>query len=149
MKKLIVMLAVAVCAAVLIAGCNEEQCRPTVSILTGSDMDSIENPIVCRIGIDNQGVGFGMELNYAGGHVERQSYGAYITAELAPTPAGTPYIGYHALLAVDDTEEKHGPILGTIIQVTPTVATVIEGQYIGMVDENEQYLAFLGVKAKF
>ena len=143
MKTLITIVIAAM--LLVVVGCNEE-CRPTVSILTGSDTDASDNPIVGRIGVDAEGVGFGLELNYTGGHVERQSYGAYITAELEPTPVGTPYIGYHALLAIDDVEDQHGPILGTRIEITPRVSTVIEGQYVGQVDENDQYRLYAGLR---
>ena len=142
-----VLLTIIAVLFLLVAGCNET-IRPTAWILTGSDVDTKDNPIVGRVGVDNQGVGFGLELNYAGGHVERQSYGAYITAELEPTPAGTPYIGYHALLAIDDVDEQHGPILGTLLDVGG-ITTVIEGQYIGQADGNDQYKAFAGVRVKF
>ena len=131
----------------LVAGCNET-IRPTAWILNGSDIGVEDNPIVGRLGVDNQGVGFGLELNYAGGHIERQSYGAYITAELEPTPIGTPYIGYHALLAIDEVEEQHGPIVGTLITVGG-IETVIEGQYNEQADESERYKAYAGVRIKF
>ena len=131
----------------LVAGCNET-IRPTAWILSGSDLDAQDNPIVGRLGVDNQGVGFGLELNYAGGHVERQSYGAYITAELEPTPLGTPYIGYRALLAIDEVDEQHGPMVGTLIKAGG-IETVIEGQYNEQADESERYKAYAGVKVKF
>jgi len=131
----------------LIAGCTET-IRPAAWILSGSEVGVEDNPIVGRIGIDNQGVGFGLEANYSGGHIERQSYGAYITAELAPTPLGTPYVGYHALLAIDEVEEQYGPIAGTLI-IVGGIETVIEGQYIEQADSSDKYKAYAGVRIKF
>ena len=131
----------------LMAGCDET-CKPAAWILTGSDIGPPDTPIVGRLGVDSKGVGFGLELNYLGGHIERESYGAYITAELEPTPLGTPYVGYHALLAIDDVDEQYGPILGTLIEVGG-ITTVVEGQYIGQADGSDQYKAFAGVRVKF
>ena len=131
----------------LVVGCTET-IRPAAWILSGSEVGVEDNLIIGRIGIDNQGVGFGLEANYSGGHIERQSYGAYITAELEPTPIGTPYIGYHALLAIDEVEEQHGPMVGTLI-TAGGIETVIEGQYNEQADESERYKAYAGVKVKF
>jgi hypothetical protein len=144
-----ILLMLAVCAAVMLGGCNEDLCRPTAWIMGGSDVDAADNPVTGRVGVNADGVEFGLESHYEGGHMQNQAYGAYILAELPPTLAGTPYMGYHALLADDDIDERHGPILGTIIQITPRVATVIEGQYVGQADEDNQYRASAGVRVKF
>ena len=140
-----ILLMLAVCAAVMLGGCNEELCRPTAWIMGGSNADAADNPVVGRVGVNADGVEFGLESNYEGGHMRNHAFGAYILAELSPTPVGTPYVGYHALLADDNVEERHGPILGTLIHITPRIATVIEGQYNS---QTEEYLAFGGVRIK-
>ena len=147
-KNMKTVLITLILAIALIAGCDET-CRPEAMIITGSDIDAADNPITGRIGINSEGVGFGLALNYAGGHVEHESYGAYIYGELQPTPIGTPYMGFQAILAIDDVEEEYGPILGTFIPITDRISTVIEAQYIDQADSSDQYRAFAGIKARF
>ena len=137
-------------AVLLLAGCNEETCRPTAWIITGSDMDAVDNPIVGRVGVNNDGVEAGLEINYTGGHMVRHSYGAYILYELEQEIIGTaPYLGFHGLIAEDDVEERYGPIVGTLIQITPRVTTVIEGQYTSQAAATDEFKAFAGIRAKF
>ena len=87
-------------AIVLIAGCNET-IRPKVTtwIMTSSDLEAADNPIVGRVGVNSDNVEAGLELNYVG-RMERHSYGAYIIYELEQQIIGmTPYLGFHAVVA--------------------------------------------------
>lgn len=152
MNKLIIILL----AVVMMAGCSE-QCRPTAWILGGSDVDARDDMIVGRVGVKNEGVEFGAESSWTGIHGENQAFGAYILNEFAPTPAGIPYIGYHATVA-NDAEDggSYGPIAGTVLEVGG-IETVVEFQYLDysgpisqtMVDETDNYRLFAGTKFKF
>lgn len=146
MKTLIIGLIMAI---VLIAGCAET-ISPTAWIITGSDLDTVDNPIIGRVGVNSEGVEAGLELNYTGGHIVRHSYGAYILYELQQQIIGTtPYMGFHAVIAEDDIEERYGPIVGTLVDITPQVQAVVEAQYTEQAAATDEFKAFAGIRAKF
>ena len=128
MRTVIVFMAVLLAAVV--AGCNEEQCRPTAWILGGTDYDNPENEITGRLGLRTaEGIEFGASSSWVGVHGLNQSYGAYILTEFGETAAGTPYIGYAASVANDHEDGgMYGPIAGTIITVGG-IDTIVEYQY--------------------
>jgi len=119
-------------------------------MLTSSDLEAADNPIIGRVGVNSDGVEAGLELNYIGGHMERHSYGAYILYELEQQIIGTsPYMGFHATIAEDEVEERYGPIVGTLVEIRPRVSAVVEAQYIDQAAASDQYKAFAGLRVKF
>jgi len=154
MKKLI--LTILLC--LLVAGCNEEQCRPTAWIMGGTNIDSSENDIIGRLGLrNNEGIEFGAESSWIGVSGANQTYGAYALAEVEVGPLGTPYIGYHSTIANDYEDGGfYGPIAGTIVKVG-NIETVFEYQYLDYngslaeikADENDRHKATVGTRFRF
>jgi hypothetical protein len=136
----------------LVAGCNEEACRPTAMLIGGFDFDSEKEVITGRAGLQNpDGVEFGVESR----HITdlNQSYGAYALVETQLIDFGTQYFGAHA--GIIDSQ-YYGLIAGETIPIRDNISAVIEVQWNELDDTqraiigtDDELVAHTGVKIKF
>lgn len=160
MKKLLFLITI-ICL-LLFAGCSDSM-RPTVSMLSGSNIELDEESVeyIGRIGIQNDGMNFGLQSTWADDAEEQnQSYGVYITQELTNDPnlpvLGKMYLGAQASLNLDNDGGSYGPIVGTIIDVGG-IEIVTEFQYRHFNDalaalnseREDKYRVIVGPKFKF
>ena len=111
-----------VIAILLIAGCGE-QMRPTVSLLSGSNVDIEENSVeyIGRLGLQVDTVNFGLMTTMADDAEDRDPfYGVFITQELIDPNLpviGKVYLGAQATINLDNDGGQYGPIVGTSINL--------------------------------
>lgn len=128
----------------------------TAWLMGTPELDSADNEIVARLGIQNEDVEFGLQMDYIGIHGDNQWTGVYGILHLQgdfTTLLGQPYIGYQASLSFDEDGGCYGPIAGTIYNKI----FVIEGWYRDfngplsaiLADENDQWKVFAGLRIKF
>ena len=126
MKTALIMIAF---AAMLIVseGCNEEICKPTAWLMSGSNLDAVDNEIIGRVGIrNNDNIEFGAESNWLGVKGENQTFGGYVVAWLPIDPNNfEPYVGFDVTAGDVADGSFYGFLAGTAIRIGP-IKSVVE-----------------------